>query len=108
MSETLREVEVLLYEHREDALTCYDHIGYCCICGAHNLLGYRTHLAEILAALTAKARAEALTDAANAWQEGEWTALTSAVRPGGPGSIIGAGQVVADWLRARADREASA
>ena len=42
----------LLYEHREDALTCYDHPeSYCCVCGEHEVGGYRGHLAAALEAL---------------------------------------------------------
>lgn len=42
-------LERLLYDHREDALTCYDHDGYCCVCGRHNLqVTWRQHLAKEL------------------------------------------------------------
>lgn len=43
-------IAALLYDHREDALTCYDHGGYCCVCGVHDMAGYRWHLAEVIAA----------------------------------------------------------
>lgn len=44
-------IAALLYDHREDAFTCYDHGGYCCVCGVHDMAGYRWHLAEVIAAL---------------------------------------------------------
>lgn len=45
-----REFKDLLYAHREDALTCYDHPEhYCCVCGEHMAIGYREHLAAVLA-----------------------------------------------------------
>lgn len=62
----------VLYDHREDALTCYDHPeAYCCVCGEHEVGGYRAHLATILAALTANAKAEVETLQAEviSWQD---------------------------------------
>jgi hypothetical protein len=52
-------------------------------------------------ALIAKVRAQALREAADVWQQGEWTTLTARVKAG---SVIGAAQTVTDWLRDRADR----
>lgn len=43
-------------------------------------------------------RAQALRDAADDWQQGAWTVLTAKVKAG---SVLGAGQAVTDWLRAR-------
>jgi hypothetical protein len=35
---TVERAAHVLYEHREDALTCYDHDnGWCCICGEHDI-----------------------------------------------------------------------
>lgn len=49
-------LERLLYEHREGALTCYDHPptpdhpAWCCVCGAHDLtVSWRRHMAEQIA-----------------------------------------------------------
>lgn len=49
-------LERLLYEHREGALTCYDHPSepgrrvWCCACGAHDLtVPWRRHIAEQVA-----------------------------------------------------------
>lgn len=46
-------LERLLYAHRENGLTCYDHPStperrvWCCVCGAHDLaVSWRRHLAE--------------------------------------------------------------
>lgn len=40
--------EEFLYNHRQNALVCYDHEGYCCICGRHDQPGFRTHLADAI------------------------------------------------------------
>lgn len=40
--------EALLHEHREGALTCYDHAGYCCVCGEHDTPSFRKHLAAVI------------------------------------------------------------
>lgn len=35
---TVERAAHVLYDHREDALTCYDHDnGWCCICGEHEI-----------------------------------------------------------------------
>lgn len=79
----------LLYEHREDALTCYDHDGfYCCTCGEHMALGYQEHLAAVLAkredTLVTAARRfrNAHTDAALAEVEMSQTTTATTLRPG--------------------------
>jgi hypothetical protein len=55
-----------------------------------------------LAQVKATARAEALGEAADAWQSGEWTAITVTTRLPRPEATIGTAQVVTDWLRDRA------
>lgn len=40
--------KLLYHEHRKDALTCYDHEGYCCICGEHNTPGFVEHFAAVI------------------------------------------------------------
>lgn len=49
-------LERLLYDHREGALACYDHVPtsenpvWCCPCGAHGLTtSWRRHVAEQIA-----------------------------------------------------------
>ena len=53
-SETVQLMAVL-YDHREDALTCYDHPPtpdhpvWCCVCGAHELtISHRAHVAAAI------------------------------------------------------------
>ena len=46
-----------------------------------------------------KYQAKALRAAADAWQQGEWTAITAKVKAG---SVIGAAQIMTDWIRDRA------
>lgn len=59
----------------------------------------------LIDAARAQGAAEALRDAAHAWQTGEWTVLTEPIKaPEQPQRIIGASQAVTDWLRERADR----
>lgn len=45
----------------------------------------------------------ALREARDAWQTGEWSALTIPARKGGPSGVIGAAQAVTRWLGERAD-----
>ena len=49
------QIEAALYDHREDALTCYDHPptvdapSWCCVCGEHGLtVSWRAHVAEVI------------------------------------------------------------
>jgi hypothetical protein len=61
------DVEGALYDHRQGALTCYDHPptpdhpAWCCVCGAHGLMvSWRAHVAGVLREQIAAAQAEAL------------------------------------------------
>lgn len=49
----------------------------------------------------ARIRAATLREAADAWQRGQWTIITPKAKAK---NVIGAAQVVTDWLRERADR----
>jgi hypothetical protein len=63
---------------------------------------------EVIEPLIESARArgyrEALKDTADGWQFGGWTELTSVRVPAGGIPALAYGQVVSDWLRARACR----
>lgn len=50
------DVAAVLSDHREDALTCYDHMdGWCCVCGEHEVqVSWRLHVADALAPLIAE------------------------------------------------------
>ena len=103
MDETLAErVESVLYEHRMGALTCYDHGGYCCVCGVHDVMGYRLHLAQVLAAFVAAQRAEALRDAVDGWPR---EINRETLRREAAASLRETPEpyTAANWLRARAD-----
>jgi hypothetical protein len=53
-------LERLQYDHRENALTCYDHPeAYCCVCGAHEVGSHRAHLAQVIAEYVAEREAQA-------------------------------------------------
>lgn len=62
-------------------------------------------LADLLAAERQRGREEALREAGDAWQMGEWTVLTSEIKAASDNiqRVIGAAQVVTDWLRARGE-----
>lgn len=62
-------------------------------------------LAPLIAERVEAAKAEALREAADKWQWGEWTVLTAPIKAvSQPQRIIGAAQAVTDWLRDRAVR----
>ena len=66
--------------------------------------GIEPVLAAALPLVTPAIKAEALREAADAWQWGEWSTITEpAKRPAVP-SILGIANAVTDWIRARADR----
>ena len=66
--------------------------------------GVEVVLAAALPLVTPAIKAEALREAADAWQWGEWSTITEpAKRPAVP-SILGIANAVTDWIRARADR----
>jgi hypothetical protein len=51
----MSETEQLLYDHREGALTCLDHVPtpdkpvWCCVCGDHGLtVSWRAHVAAYI------------------------------------------------------------
>ena len=48
MNERVEAVAKVLGEHRQGALTCYDHnTGWCCECGTHEILiPWREHAAH--------------------------------------------------------------
>lgn len=52
------QIEQALYEHREHALTCYDHdAGWCCVCSTHEIMiPWRKHVAQ--AVMLAATRAQ--------------------------------------------------
>lgn len=59
-NDVAREVEQALYDHREGALTCYDHPpsptrrSWCCACGEHALtVSWRAHVAAHIARVIA-------------------------------------------------------
>ena len=65
--------------------------------------GVEVVLAAALPLVTPAIKAAALREAADAWQRGEWAAITEpAKRPAVP-SILGIANAVTDWIRARAD-----
>ena len=66
--------------------------------------GVEVVLAAAIPLVTPAIKAEALREAADAWQWGEWSTITEpAKRPAVP-SILGIANAVTDWIRARADR----
>ena len=66
--------------------------------------GIEPVLAAALPLVTPAIKAAALREAADAWQRGEWAAITEpAKRPAVP-SILGIANAVTDWIRARADQ----
>lgn len=88
-----------------------------CLCGTWRAMAgagplidqHRDHLAAALLASSAMAdlkarwQGEALREAADKWQTGAWTALTEPIKAERQAQrIIGAAQVVLDWLRDRA------
>lgn len=66
--------------------------------------GIEPVLAAAIPLVTPGIKAAALREAADAWQRGEWAAITEpAKRPAVP-SILGIANAVTDWIRARADQ----
>lgn len=57
MSKRIEAATDALYEHREGALTCYDHdTGWCCVCGTHEILvPWREHAARAVIRATDRA-----------------------------------------------------
>ena len=56
-----RAAKEFLHEHRQDALTCYDHPDhYCCVCGEHMTVGYTEHMAAQIVARERAAEARVL------------------------------------------------
>jgi len=88
----------VLYDHREDALTCYDHdAGWCCVCGEHDIdATWRDHMAAALAAAgygpVKEAQAGALREAADLVEPFSGIGMANGATRG----------EVAAWLRARA------
>ena len=70
--------------------------------------GVEVVLAAAIPLVTPAIKAEALREAADAWQWGEWSTITEpAKRPEVVGQvprILGIANAVTDWIRARADR----
>lgn len=78
------------------------------IAAAVNALPALLDAADERDAAIRQARADALREAADAWQWGEWTAITEPIKAREqPQRIIGAAQAVTDWLRARVERESA-
>jgi len=59
-------------------------------------------LAQVKATARAEGAREALEEAADAWQRGEWTVITATTRLPRPEATLGTAQAVTDWLRDRA------
>ena len=70
--------------------------------------GVEVVLAAAIPLVTPAIKTEALREAADAWQWGEWSTITEpAKRPEVVGQvprILGIANAVTDWIRARADR----
>ena len=87
------------------------HAETCCPCDLNgcdypsDLEGERAVALTVLTAAAPLIAAQALRDAADAWQWGEWAAITEpAKRPEQVPRILSIADAVTDWLRARADR----
>lgn len=99
------QVEAALIAH--EPLTDYD--GEIDACGCGEWYGpdtWQQHVANSadFRRILSDERAAALREAADRWQWGEWTVLTTPIKAESqPQRIIGAAQAVTDWLRARAD-----
>ena len=82
-----------------------------CICGwradrAYDTAAYDAHVARaVLETVADDIRAEALRDAADAWQQGGWgNAIPSPEAQGRVALVVNMSRRTIEWLRARADR----